>query len=215
MSFQAFQRWGAGCRGRRLASLYAGGVALAFLTPRCAALREVAALRQVEFSIDQVNSVRLAGVDVTSIRSYDDLGAGSAARVATAVLRKSVPLQFDLHLRAENPGDNAVNARLVRMEWTLLLQDRETIRGTIDRSIVLPPGEPRDIPITMSLDLLDFFANNARDLVSVAVAASGRSGTRASVALRATPSIDTPLGPLQYPEPITILRREFGGPSRL
>jgi hypothetical protein len=190
-------------------------VALAFLTPSCAALREVAALRQVDFSIDEVSNVRLAGVDVTSIRSYDDLGAGSAARVATAVLRKSVPLQFDLHLRAENPGDNAVNARLVRMEWTLLLQDRETIRGTIDRSIVLPPGEPRDIPITMSLNLLDFFAHNARDLVSVAVAASGRSGTRASVALRATPSVDTPLGPLQYPEPITILRREFGGPSRL
>jgi hypothetical protein len=215
MSFHGFRGWGRGGRRRRPDSLWAWTLGLTFLTPSCAALREVAALRQVEFSIDQVSDVRLAGVDLTSKRSYDDLGAGSAARVATAVLRKSVPLQFDLHLRAENPGDNAVSARLVRMEWTLLLQDKETIRGTIDRSIVLPPGEPRDIPITMSLDLLDFFAGSARDLVAVAAAASGHTGTRASIALRAAPSIDTPLGPMQYPEPITILRHEIGAPSRL
>ena len=152
---------------------------------------------------------------MAAVRSYEDLGAADAARVAAAVLQNSVPLQFDLHVRAENPKDNTVNARLVRMEWTLLLQDEETIRGVIERAVVLPPGEPQDIPIAMSLDLLDFFTSSSRELVNLALAAAGRSGTQASLALRATPSIDTPFGPMRYPEPITIVRREFGRPTGL
>jgi hypothetical protein len=179
--------------------------------PGCATLREVAALRQVEFSIDRVADVRLAGVDLTGVGSYDDLGAARVARVGAAVLQKRLPLQFDLHLRALNPAHNAVSARLVGMEWTLLLQDQETIRGSVDGMIMLPPGEPQDIPIAMRVDLLEFFASSTRDLVNLALAATGRNATRTSLALRAVPSIETPLGPLRYPEPITILRREFAG----
>ncbi len=200
---------------RRTNTFWGWVLGLCFLTSGCAALREVAALRQVDFSIDRVSDVRLAGVDLTAVRSYDDLGVVNTARVATALLQKTVPLQFDLHLRAENPSTNAVNARLVRMEWTLLLQDKETIRGMIDQQVLLPPGEPQDIPVTMSLDLLDFFASNSHELVNVALAVAGHDGTRASIALRAAPSVDTPFGPLRYPEPITILRRDFGATSRL
>ena len=204
-------RW----RIRRAHALSVWAFCLCLVLPSCATLRQVAALRQVEFSIDRISDVRLAGIDLRAKRSYEDLGPADVARITAAVLQKNVPLQFDLHLRAENPSDNVVTARLVQMEWILLLQDKETIRGIVDRTIMLPPGEPHDIPIVMRLDLLDFFANRTRDLVTLALAVSGTNDTRASVALRAVPSVDTPLGPLRYPEPITILRREFGSPRRL
>lgn len=214
MSFPTSRRTVRGWPGlhSRVASIVALGLCL--LTPGCAALREVAALHQVEFSIDRIGAVRLAGVDLTGIRSYEDLGVTNTARVAAAVLQNNVPLQFDLHLRAENPSTNTVNARLVGMDWTLLLQDKETIRGRLDRSIVLPPGDPQDIPLAMSLDLFDFFSSSARDLVDLALAVTGQKATRASVALRAVPSVETPFGPLRYPEPITIVRREFGPSSQ-
>ena len=214
MSFRAVR--GRGARDRRLPhGFWVCMLGIVFLTPGCATLREVLALRQVEFSIDQVRAVRLAGVDLHAVRSYEELRPADAARIAAAVLQKKLPLQFDLHVRAENPRDNEVTARLLRMEWMLLLQDRETIRGTLERTIVLPPGEPQDIPITMSLDLLDFFSSGSRQLVDLALAVAGQNGSRASIALRATPSVDTPLGPLRYPEPITILQHEFGKSARL
>ena len=78
---------------------------------------------------------------------------------------------------------------------------------------MLRPGAPTDVPITISLDLVDFFEANARDLVELALSLSGRGGAPKEVALRATPVVDTPLGPIRYPEPITIVSREVGGPD--
>ena len=44
------------------------------------------------------------------------------------------------------------------------------------------------------------------------LAEAGLGSRRTEVALRAVPTIDTPLGPIQYPGAITIVRRAVGGP---
>jgi hypothetical protein len=115
-----------------------------------------------------------------------------------------------LHLLAENPAENSTDARLVRMDWTLLLQERETLSGVFADNVLLPPGQPTDVPITVSLNLVEFFEGSARDLVELALSLSGQGGSPKNVALRATPVIDTPIGPMRYPQPITILSREVG-----
>lgn len=176
----------------------------------CATLQQIAALRDVDFAIDRVSGVHLAGIDLSGIRSYQDLGITEVGRLTLAASQGTLPLDFELHLTATNPADNASDARLVRLDWTLLLQDRETVRGVFADRTLLPRGQPTDVPITMSLDLVEFFQGSARDFVELALAVSGRGGTPQEVALRATPSIDTSLGPIRYPQPITIVSREFG-----
>lgn len=176
----------------------------------CQTLREIAALRDVAFAIDRVTDARLAGVDVQRLRSYEDLSLTEVARLGRAVAQKEFPLDFQLHLRAENPPENSVQARLVRMDWTLLLDEKETISGVFDQNIVLPPGEPTDIPITISLNLVDFFEDGARDLVNLALAVTGQGGEPSRIKLQARPTIDTPIGPIQYPNPITIVSRQVG-----
>lgn len=176
----------------------------------CATLQQIAALRDVDFTIDRISNVRMAGVDLSGVASYRDLGISEVGRLTLAVSQGELPLDFRLHLTATNPADNAADARLVRMDWTLLIQERETISGVFADETLLRRGQPTDVPITMSLDLIDFFEGNVQDLVQVALSLTGQGGSPREVTLRATPSVDTALGPIRYPQPITIVSREVG-----
>ena len=181
----------------------------------CATLQQIAALRDVDFSVDRLSGVRLAGVDLARVRSYTQLSVTEAARLASAVSQSTLPLDFTVHLTALNPEDNSVDARLVRMDWTLLLstdgRDRETLSGTFADETILPRGRPTDVPIDVSLDLLDFFQGSAQDLFDLALSIADPNAPPTEVALRATPTVDTALGPIRYPRPITIVSRDVGG----
>lgn len=176
----------------------------------CATLEQVAALRRVAFELDRVSGGELAGVPIARLRSYQDLSAADVARIGVALARDELPLDFTLHVRAENPADNPV-ARLLEMEWSLWLDETETVAGELNRAYELTPGEAQDIPLDIRLDLLDFFDGRARDLVELALAVAGAEAEPTRISLRATPTIDTPLGPIRYPQPITIVSRTVGG----
>lgn len=176
----------------------------------CATLQQFAALRHVDFALDRASNVRIAGVAVERFRSWNDLTAADAARLTLAAATGEVPLEMDLYVAATNPAENDVTAQLMELDWTLLLENRETISGRLDRAFALPPGQRVDIPVGIRLDLVEFFGDNARDLFELALAISGEGGAPKNVALRASPTVDTPIGPIRYPQPITILSRDVG-----
>lgn len=186
-------------------------VALVLALSGCATVQQIMALRDVDFSFDRVAEVRLAGLDIRRLDSFADLGIADASRLMTAVAERDLPLTLDVHVRAVNPEDNTVDARLVRMDWTLLIEGRETLSGVFDDEIVLPPGEPRDVPVPVSLNLVEFFDGSARDLVDLARSLAGVGGRPAEVALRASPVVETALGPIRYPRPLTLARGTVGG----
>ena len=76
----------------------------------CATLQQIAALRQVDFSLAGTRNARLAGVDLSRVRSYRDLSAVDLGRIGLAVARKDLPLEFQLDVRGENPAANSVTA---------------------------------------------------------------------------------------------------------
>ena len=197
-------------RHRHFRSYLAVGVLLLTTAGGCATLQQIAALRSVDFALDRVSDLRLAGIDLGRISSFDDLSIVDAGRLAMALSRNELPMDFRLHLLAENPAENTTDARLVQMDWTLLLQDRETLSGLMDSEVLLRPGEPADVPLTISLDLLEFVDGSAQDLLELALSIANQGGAPKEIALRATPTIQTGLGPMRYPQPITILSREVG-----
>lgn len=178
-------------------------------TTGCQTLREVSNLRKVDFSIDRVSSPTLAGVNLRDVRSYSDLGARDMLRLSSAIADGTMPLSFTLHLNARNPASNDVNARLTKMDWTLLLQDRETISGTFNRETVLRPGEPTDVPIDLRLNLVEFFDDNLRDVVNLALSLRGEQAAT-NVKMQVRPTVRTALGPIAYPGTITVVNQDVG-----
>lgn len=175
----------------------------------CATLQEMVALRQVDFSLDRVSSLTLAGVDLERVQRYEDLGVLDVARIASALSARRLPLSFTLHVRGDNPQGNG-QARMSALDWTLFLQDRQTVSGGIEQAVVIPVGGTADIPLVVGLDLLEFFDGSSRDLVNLALSLAGRDAPPTTLRLEALPTIETALGPIRYPQPITI-GRAFGG----
>ena len=191
-----------------VAALIAGlGLMIALLMSGCQTLREVSNLRQVDFRLDRVSDARLAGVSLRNVDSYDDIGAGDMLRLSSAIADGQMPLAFTVHVAAQNPSENDQNARLTELDWRLFLDDKETIAGKFDREVVIPPGEPTDIPISMELDLVDFFDGNLREIVNLALALGGE-GEPTNVKLRARPTIQTAIGPIRYPNEIMIVNED-------
>jgi hypothetical protein len=171
----------------------------------CATLQELAALHQVAFAFDRVSEVRLAGIALDRVDGWSQLTTIDAARLVAAVASGNVPLDLVVHVRAENPSDNHVTARLVGLDWTFFVEDRKTVAGHVAGGLSLPPGQPVDVPVPVALNLSDYFHDGARDLFELALGIAGRGNTR-SIRLEATPTIETSLGPIRYPEPIVIER---------
>lgn len=168
----------------------------------CATLRQIRALQHVDFALVGTSESTLAGVPVQSTHSFNDLSTLQLARLASALAQGTLPFQTVLQVRASNPADN-VQARLVKLDWTLFLDDQKTVSGKLDQEYVLPPGQPVVVPVPVQLDLVQFFSDNLQQLVDLTLAATGEGGPQ-KIRLEATPSIQTPLGPIRYPEPIRI-----------
>jgi hypothetical protein len=176
----------------------------------CATLASVMSLAQVEFDLENVGRVNLAGVDLTRVRGYDDLPVADALRVGTALARGALPLELTLNVRADNPPGNP-DARLVGLDWDLFLEGRRTVGGGLADVLVLPSGQATRVPVQVRLDLLEFFDGSARDLVNLAAGLAGVGGQPVAVRLEATPTVDTPLGPIRYPRPLSMGASVGGG----
>ena len=96
------------------------------------------------------------------------------------------------------------------MQWSLFLDARETISGILDTATVLPAGQATDVALVARMNLVQYVSGGLGDLVTLARALAGAPDAHTEVRLRATPTVDTPLGPITYPEPITIVKKEIG-----
>lgn len=176
----------------------------------CTALREVSNLRKVQFAIDRVSNPRLAGVNLSGFDSYEDLRTTDVLRLGSSLSDGELPMAFTLNVEATNPSSNSVNARLTAMDWTLLLEEKETIAGRFEQEVVLPPGEPQDLAIQIELDLVRFFEDNLRGIVNLASAIVQNEPPQ-TVKLRVQPTVNTTFGRIEYPSPITVVSKRVGG----
>lgn len=175
----------------------------------CATLQQLASLQNVDFALDGVSRVELAGIDVTTVRQYSDLSILEVATIANAVRQNSLPLAVDVQVAATNPPTNG-QARIIQMDWTLFLEQRETVSGRLNDEIVIPRDDTTVFPITAELDLTEFFTGSARDLVEVALSIAGLGGEPKEISLEALPVIQTAIGPIRYDRPIRIVGATVG-----
>lgn len=186
-----------------------GAVLLASSIAGCTALREVSNLRKAQFAIDRVSNPRLAGVNLSGLESYQDLRSIDVLRLGSSLSEGKLPMAFTLNLEVTNPSSNSANARLTAMDWTLLLKDKETVAGRFEQEVILPPGEPKNVAVQVELDLVRFFEDNLQGLVNLASAIVENEPPQ-TVKLRVQPTVNTSLGPIEYPSPITVVSKQVG-----
>lgn len=205
---------------KRLAVLVALG-GLVFLAS-CKQISQItntlSSLQNLQFKLGAVNNFRLAGVDLSRITTPSKLSIADGLALTQAFARKQLPASFVLNVDARNPNTGSSGTRqsavtLNGLDWRLLIDDKQTIAGNIQKPLEIPGnGQTTVIPLGMDVDLYRFFADKGYDgIVNLALAIGGQGGSAARLTLDAQPSVTTPFGPMTYPGRLTIVDKEFRG----
>lgn len=172
--------------------------------------------QRLQFKLGKVDGLNMAGVNLSNIKSINDLNILQGADLLGAFATGKLPTKFTVNLIAKNPdtypGGNAESSSLIKgLDWRLLIDNKNIISGEIDQPITVPGvGKSVTIPIPISIDLLELFTNNSyENIMNLALAIGGKSGTSSRLTLKIKPTIDTFLGGISYPGEIDVIDKEF------
>jgi hypothetical protein len=188
----------------------------AVLIEGCAGISDaVSNAQRLQWKLGSVSGMNLSGVDVSKVSSFSSINALDLVKLTSAVGSGKLPASFTLNLLAKNPdgegGSKNSSDAIKSVAWRLLIDNAETINGNVSGPITIPGvGQTATIPVSISLDLLQFFKNEGlTNLVGLALGIGGKSGSPARLSLRIQPTIDTFLGAITYPGEITVIDKEF------
>jgi len=174
----------------------------------CDILQQMITFTKCEFKMNSLTDTRLVGVDIQNKHSFSDLSFMDAANATKTFLSGELPLSFNLNIATKNP--NASTAAMQKMEWIVYIDDIKMTTGIVDQPISIPPGETRNLPITVKLDLKKILNNKTKSALlnfGFNLADAGNYPTR--VRLDIKPTIDVAGIPIEYPGYFS-LKKEFG-----
>ncbi|MFZ4401033.1 MAG: hypothetical protein ACOYO1_13430 [Bacteroidales bacterium] len=182
------------------------------LVSSCDVLKDVSSMynfAKCDFRLNNVENIRLAGVNVQKAQKLSDLTLLDAAKLTAAFASNQFPLDFTLNVEVKNP--NTQKAVMNGMEWILLIDDIEMTRGNLNRRIeVLPNNQTSMMPLTLTFDLNKVLSGkSANAIINFGLNLSGTGNKPTRIALKAKPSVVIGNMTFPYPEYITI-RTEFG-----
>jgi hypothetical protein len=182
----------------------------------CSAYVTIVNLSRLEFKIDSVDNIELAGIPLKSKLSINDFSTLETLKLSTAFVRNTLPLTFTINVDAKNPNDGTggyprTSATIVSFPWKLFLDDKQTVTGNINSEVAVPgTGEATNIPIKVTIDLVQFFKDRGyQGILNLALNIVKESSTPSKITLYAQPTVGTQLGNIKYPKEIKIINLEY------
>ena len=189
---------------RNLLKLSLTLVLLSGLLGSCSFLKEISTLTKCEFRLTTLENPRLAGVDVSRIRSYSDIGLADMALLTASIVKGRLPLTFTLNVEAKNP--NPAMAAMNRLEYMAYIDDVQIATGSLERRIEIPAnGGTAIIPLQLSTDLIEILNKDSRQALvnfGLNLADAGNRPTR--VSLKVKPTILIGAVEINYPGYFTV-----------
>lgn len=191
-------------------------VILLLTTSSCSVYQTMVNLSRLKFKLGAVNNFTVGGVNISNKKSLQDFNPLEVVNLTAAIASGKLPASFTLNVEAKNPNDGTggypkTDATLKAFPWRLEIDDVETISGNIGVPVTVPgSGEITNIPLTMNIDLIEFFGNKGFDnLLNLALSLGGQQGSSAKLSLFATPTVSSPIGDIKYPGELKIIDQNF------
>jgi hypothetical protein len=185
-------------------------------TSSCSVYETMVNLSRLQFKLGDVNNFTVNGIDISNKKSLNDFNPLEILNLTQAIASGKLPASFTLNVEAKNPNDGSggypkTNATLKKFPWRLEVDNVETISGNIGSPVTVPgTGEIQNIPLTMNIDLIEFFGNKGyENIMNLALTLGGQQGSSSKLALFATPTVTSPIGDIKYPGEIKIIEQTF------
>lgn len=182
----------------------------------CSIFNTISNLTRLKFKLANVNNFTLNGISISNKSKLSDFGAMDIIKFSSGVSQGKMQANFIINIQALNPNDGTggyprTNISIVSFPYRLLIDDKETITGNISSPISVPgTGEVTNFPISIGINLLDFFKNQEyQSIVNLALALGGSKSSPSRITIYARPTISTSLGNISYPGEIMIVDKQF------
>jgi len=181
----------------------------------CSMFNAIKNISQLKFKLGTVGNFQLNGISISNKSRLQDFNSGDLLKLTTAFASKKMPVTFTLNVEAYNPNASTTTSTasdivLVSFPWRLLIDDVETITGSIGSPVTVPVSKTIIIPIQAELDLFKFFGDKGYDkIINLALMLGGSNGSATNIKLVATPTINSVLGRMTYPGELTIIDKEY------
>lgn len=191
-------------------------IILAAMLSSCGVYRTMVNLSRLKFKLEGVSNFKLNGFSISDKASIRDFGAIRIIQLTSMVAKKQLPVSFTVNVEAKNPNDGKggfppSDIIIKEFPWKLFINDKETISGIVNGPIKVPGvGQAKVIPVNVSFDLFELLKGSGfSDVMNLALALGGKEADAAKLKIIAEPVLNTPIGEMKYPQPITIVSKEF------
>lgn len=170
--------------------------------------KEIKTFLKCEFKLQKIENISLAGVDIENVKSIKDLNFLEAAKITSASMSESLPMNFDLIILAKNP--NKEKAAVNKLEWVAMVDNVKLLEGIIDKPIEIEAGAD-SIPIVLKVnsDLKEVFnKESAGSLIGLALNIVNKSSNETKITIKIKPFITIGKKNIAYPGYIN-LSKEF------
>lgn len=172
-------------------------------------ISQMATLALCDFRINSVSNVTLAGINVQTIRSMQDLSFSDAQRLLAAAASGTFPLAMQVNIDVKNP--NATAAGMNKLEWILFIDDIQMTQGEVNHSLYVPANNGvASLPIGVTIDLKKALQGKSLDaMINFGLNISGQGNKPTRLLAKLKPTILIGQNQLSYPGYINV-RTEFG-----
>ena len=156
-----------------------------------------------DFSVQNIEHMQLADIKIQNVKSAKDLSLKKAAQLTDALTKKTLPLTFTINLSVENPNEKP--AGMSRLEWIVLIDNNEIVRGALDQIVEILPDSDATVPLNIEMDLKKSFSNeSAESLVKLAFNLAGEGDKPTRITVKVKPTINVAGLNIEYPGYIDV-----------
>lgn len=172
----------------------------------CDVLNQVAQMANLvncTFDFNSVNQIQMLGVNLSKGMSKTDLNATQLLSLANAIMKKQLPVTFNVNVDVKNP--NSIAAAMTKMDYILTLNGKQVVSTTMNNGINVPANSSSVVSIPITTDLFQLFSGESADaIVNLAFKLAGASSNPVNVGLKVKPYINIGNQQLAYPDFISM-----------
>lgn len=155
------------------------------------------------FDFNSISQIQMLGINLSKGMTKNDLNATQLLNLANAIMKKELPVTFNVNLDVENP--NAIAAAMSKMDYIVSLNGKQVISTTMNNSMNVPAKSKNTITIPVTTDLFQLFSGESSDaILNLAFKLAGASSDPVNLGLQVKPYITVNNQQLAYPNYITI-----------
>lgn len=166
-------------------------------------MAQVANFVNCKFDFNSVDKIQMLGVNLSKGMSKTDLNATQLLSLANALMKKELPVTFNVNVNVNNP--NSIAAAMTKMDYILTLNGKQVVSTTMNNAISVPAKSSSVVSIPITTDLFQLFSGESADaIVNLAFKLAGASSNPVNVGLKVKPYIKIGDQQLAYPDFITM-----------